>query len=66
MDFFGNELVRYLWAQFIHDKSSQVKKFFKGLRSTTPYLGQVEIMLSDILMLSQALNCQIIKPEHLQ
>lgn len=66
MQFFANELIRHLWAQFINEKSKEVRKFFKNLKKTSPYLGQVEVLLSDVLMLQQALNCQLIKPEHLQ
>ena len=64
-DFFSNELVQYLWSHFLFDQSAQVKEYIKQLKSSKPYQGQVEVLLSDVLQLSQALNYQILKPEHL-
>ena len=35
------------------------------LRNSKPYHGQFEVLLKDLMALSQRLNYQILKPEHL-
>ena len=47
------------------EENQDVKDYIGRLRCSKPYLGQVEVLLSDILALSQDLDFQILKPEHL-
>jgi len=65
ISFFSHELIRYLWAQFTKDESEEIKAYILRLKNSKPYHGQFEVLLKDLMALSQRLNYQILKPEHL-
>lgn len=64
LEFFSNELIQEIWSQYMLDESHQIRSYIAKLRETQPYQGQVEVLMRDILALSQRLNFQILRPEH--
>lgn len=65
MNFFSHELIQHLWAQYTFDECKEIKNYIMKLRESRPYQGQMEVLLRDVLTLSQRLNYQILRPEHL-
>lgn len=64
--FFRNELVQFMWSKYIHDEAAFISQYFKTLTNDPEKQIDVVILLKDILILSNRLGFQIIRPELLQ
>mmetsp|Transcript_4195 Transcript_4195/g.5591 ORF Transcript_4195/g.5591 Transcript_4195/m.5591 type:complete len:112 (-) Transcript_4195:157-492(-) len=64
--FFNNELVQLMWSKYIHSESEYIANYLAELINVEGKQSEAYILLKDILVLSNRLNFQILKPELLK
>mmetsp|Transcript_25419 Transcript_25419/g.31801 ORF Transcript_25419/g.31801 Transcript_25419/m.31801 type:complete len:112 (+) Transcript_25419:309-644(+) len=64
--FFNNELVQLMWSKYIQSESEYIANYLAELINVEGKQSEAYILLKDILVLSNRLNFQILKPELLK
>ena len=64
--FFQNELVQVLWSRYICSERRYISKYFSEIINVEGKQSHADVLLKDILIISNRLNFQVINPELLQ
>lgn len=60
--FFSDPLVRALWPHYMKSQLNEISQYFKGLQRSTLCGGKsYEVLVSDIMLLSEKISFDIIK-----
>lgn len=61
--FFSNELVQLMWTRYIYAESEYVANYLNELINVEDKRSEACVLLKDILVLSNRLNFEILRPE---
>jgi len=61
--FFSNELIQLMWSRYIHAEGEYIANYLNELINVEDKRSEACVLLKDILVLSNRLNYEILRPE---